>query len=37
MSIIRPFEATDVLNFNSVNADAWTATVSGFSRGNREN
>lgn len=26
--MIRPFEATDILHFNSVNADAWTATVS---------
>lgn len=32
MSIIRPFEATDILNFNSVNADAWTATVSRLSQ-----
>jgi hypothetical protein len=27
MSIIRPFELVDVLHFNEVNADAWTATV----------
>ncbi|ORY35748.1 N-acetyltransferase [Naematelia encephala] len=26
MSIIRPFDPTDVLKFNAVNADAWTAT-----------
>ncbi|OCF44036.1 n-acetyltransferase 5 [Kwoniella heveanensis CBS 569] len=26
MSIIRPFDPTDILRFNSVNADAWTAT-----------
>ncbi|KAK1927194.1 putative N-acetyltransferase 5 [Papiliotrema laurentii] len=26
MSITRPFEATDVLKFNQVNADPWTAT-----------
>jgi hypothetical protein len=27
MSVIRPFEPTDILNFNAVNADSWTATV----------
>ena len=27
MSILRPFEPTDILHFNNVNADAWTATV----------
>ncbi|WVF67570.1 hypothetical protein IAT40_002328 [Kwoniella sp. CBS 6097] len=26
MSIIRPFDPTDILRFNNVNADAWTAT-----------
>jgi N-terminal acetyltransferase B complex catalytic subunit len=26
MSVIRPFEATDVLRFTSVQADPWTAT-----------
>lgn len=26
MSILRPFDATDVLRFHSVNADLWTAT-----------
>ncbi|ORX38399.1 acyl-CoA N-acyltransferase [Kockovaella imperatae] len=26
MSIIRPFELQDVLKFNSINVDAWTAT-----------
>ncbi|WVQ80173.1 hypothetical protein IAT38_002278 [Cryptococcus sp. DSM 104549] len=26
MSIIRPFDPTDVLRFNNVNADSWTAT-----------
>lgn len=31
MSITRPFEATDVLKFNQVNADPWTATVSDIS------
>lgn len=28
MTTLRPFQATDVLRFNAVNADAWTATVS---------
>lgn len=27
MSIIRPFELDDVIHFNNVNADVWTATV----------
>jgi hypothetical protein len=27
MSITRPFELTDILRFNQVNADSWTATV----------
>ncbi|KAK4687025.1 hypothetical protein P7C73_g3107, partial [Tremellales sp. Uapishka_1] len=31
MSIIRPFEATDILRFNNVNCDAWTATVRYYS------
>lgn len=26
MSVIRPFEATDVLRFTAVQADPWTAT-----------
>lgn len=26
MSIIRPFEATDIQKFHTVNADPWTAT-----------
>ncbi|WOO76600.1 N-terminal acetyltransferase B complex catalytic subunit naa20 [Vanrija pseudolonga] len=26
MSLIRPFEATDILRFHAVNADPWTAT-----------
>ncbi|WVR09510.1 hypothetical protein IAU60_006578 [Kwoniella sp. DSM 27419] len=26
MSVIRPFDPTDILRFNNVNADAWTAT-----------
>ncbi|WWC93478.1 hypothetical protein V866_000313 [Kwoniella sp. B9012] len=26
MSIIRPFDPTDILRFNNVNSDAWTAT-----------
>nr|XP_019011572.1 n-acetyltransferase 5 [Kwoniella pini CBS 10737]OCF50353.1 n-acetyltransferase 5 [Kwoniella pini CBS 10737] len=26
MSIIRPFDPTDILKFNNVNSDAWTAT-----------
>lgn len=26
MSIIRPFEATDIQRFHTVNADPWTAT-----------
>ncbi|KAL1413641.1 N-alpha-acetyltransferase 20 [Vanrija albida] len=26
MSILRPFEATDILRFHAVNADPWTAT-----------
>jgi hypothetical protein len=30
MSVIRPFEPTDILNFNAVNADSWTATVRSF-------
>jgi len=28
MSTLRPFEATDILHFNAVNVDAWTATYS---------
>ena len=28
MSIIRPFDPLHILRFNSVNSDAWTATVS---------
>jgi hypothetical protein len=28
MSIIRPFQATDLLRINNVNIDAWTETVS---------
>ncbi|KAE8541834.1 hypothetical protein D1P53_002007 [Cryptococcus gattii VGV] len=27
MSIIRPFDPTDILRFNNINADPWTATV----------
>lgn len=27
MSITSPFELVDILHFNQVNADAWTATV----------
>lgn len=27
MSIIRPFQATDLLKFNAVNIDPWTETV----------
>lgn len=30
MSVIRPFDPTDILRFNNINADPWTATV-GFS------
>ena len=28
MSVIRPFQATDLLRINNVNIDAWTETVS---------
>ena len=28
MSIIRPFQATDLLRINNVNIDAWTETAS---------
>lgn len=28
MSIVRPFQATDLLRINNVNIDAWTETVS---------
>lgn len=27
MSVIRPFDPTDILRFNNINADPWTATV----------
>jgi hypothetical protein len=27
MSVIRPFDPTDILRFNKVNQDPWTATV----------
>ena len=27
MSVIRPFKMTDLLHFNNVNHDYWTATV----------
>ena len=32
MSITRPFELIDILKFNQVNADSWTATVRWMKR-----